>query len=1131
MILGNSGVGKSHRLYHEIIEQAVRYPDRHFFVIVPEQFTMQTQRDLVRMHPRGGVMNIDILSFQRLAYRIFDEVGGNQCLVLEEIGKSLVLQKIAEEKKEELSLLGGGIRKSGYIQEMKSVISEFTQYGVEAEELEELIAFSGRNARLQLKLRDIQVLYEAFCQYLKDRYITAEQLLEVLCRVVPKSALLKDSVLALDGFTGFTPVQNQLLEILLGTAAEVWITVTMDEKENIYYPGSEHQLFYLSRKTIWSLHQIAKRARVPVEKPIWLSNGKNYRFRNSPALAWLEKHLFRYDNKSYGKEQADIRLGAAADPLEESEAAAREIIRLVRTGGCRYQDIAVVTGDISIYGTYVEKIFADYGIPCFIDQKRNILMNPSVEAIRSLIQMVDTDYTYEAVFRFLRSGMSGYERRDVDLLENYVIALGIRGFSRWKKQWIRTYGDLREEELVRINGLRERIVQELMDVTASLKSRKSTVRQRTQALYHWMTERNIQQQLKNYEERFKADGRMDLAKEYSQVYRILMELFDKLVDLLGDEVLPLKEYGDILDAGFAEARVGVIPMGQDLVVVGDVERTRLKDIRVLFFLGVNDGIVPKHTGAGGILSDMDREFLEGSEIELAPTSKQNSYIQRFYLYLNMTKPQEKLYVSYSRTDASGAALRPSYLINNLHKMFPMLETKDLSGESLLASVVSPYSGISGLIRGLQDLETEEPSEDWKELYSWYFKQEAWKDKLDQLVDACFLSNSDRKISKAVANALYGTTLENSVTRLEQFASCACAHFLNYGLRLQEREEYAFADVDLGTIFHRALESFGKKLDKSGFTWFDLPEEERERMSDEAVGEVVTDYGNMILYSSARNTYLLTRMKRLLRRTTWALKEQLKRGDFKPGNYEVSFSNASSLESVNIVLSEEERLRLQGRIDRVDICEDEDKIYVKVVDYKSGNTSFDLVSLYYGLQLQLVVYLNAAMEIERKEHPDKEIIPAGILYYHIQDPMLDKKTEESPEAVQERILEKLKMTGLVNADREILERMDGNLDGKSPVIPVAVNKDGSLAKNSSVATGEQFRLISDYVNEMIGKLGKGMLSGNVEAAPYELAGRTGCDYCPYQPVCGYDPKVQGFGTRRLKNYPAGEILERMKGGDL
>ena len=750
-----------------------------------------------------------------------------------------------------------------------------------------------------------------------------------------------------------------------------------------------------------------------------------------------------------------------------------------------------------------------------------MLKNPFVEFLRALLEMAEQDFTYETVFRYLRCGLVGMERSDVDLLENYVLALGIRGRKKWENRFIRLYGKLTEEELERINALRQQFAENLLPFTEVQRKKDVDVRTRTTALYQLIERMQIQGKLSVFEERFKREGNQVLAKEYHQIYPIVMDLLDKLVDLLGDETLSMKEYRELLDAGFAEAKVGVIPPGVDQVVAGDMERTRLKDVKVLFFLGVNEGNVPKHSARTGLLSDLEREQLKGQGMELAPTAREQSYIQRFYLYQNLTKPSEQLYVCCSLLDGSGKALRPSYLMNTLKRMFP--KTREVP-ESLQ---MTPNQGVHLLTKGLKEYREGRGNAQFYELFRWYAKQEQYEEKLTQLLDAAFRSHTDTSLGKAVAHALYGTVLENSVTRLEQYASCSYAHFLMYGLKLSERETYEFAPVDMGNIFHGVLELFAKRLDASEYTWTIIPQEVQEAWVEECLDILTVDYGNTILHSTARNEYAAERMKRILKRTVWGLSEQIRKGLFTPENYEISFSSVSDLEAINIDLSPEEKLRLRGRIDRVDTCEDEEHVYVKVVDYKSGSTSFQLLSLYHGLQLQLVVYLNAAMELMKKEHPDKEVLPAGIFYYQIQDPILDVDAGEETENISSRVLEKLKLDGLVNANPQVIQKLDQSMPGKSSVLPLSYNKDGSLRAGSSVATSQQFAEISKYVNRKIQQIGSEVLEGRIDVKPYELKGRTACDFCAYGGVCGRDAKDKCFRFRKLKAFEDAEIWTRIE----
>lgn len=1126
-IFGNSGAGKSFYLYEHLIQESLAHPEEKFLVLVPEQFTMQTQKSLVSMHPNGGILNIDVLSFQRLAYRVFEETGTSVGKVLEETGKNLVLRKVAQEHREELRLLSGNLKKMGYINEIKSLISELTQYAITEEELARFTEESKKKPQLYYKLCDVQILYRAFHDYLADQYITAEELLEVLCRVIDHSRIVQNSFIVLDGFTGFTPIQNQLMQKLIQCARKVAVTVTIDSREDPYRMDGEHQLFYLSKRTVTTLMRLAREAKVPVEEPKVVLPSAATRLKEGSALFWLEQNLFRLPQMPFVGEQDEISFHMMRNPEAEVSWTASQIRCLIRERGYHYRDFAIITGNMDTYGHCLERILKDYEIPCFLDYKRSVLKNPFVEFLRALLEMAEQDFTYETVFRYLRSGLSGMEPEEVDLLENYVLALGIRGRKKWEGRFIRLYGALTEEELTQINVLREQIAKTILPFARIQRKKKVTVRERTTALYELIEEMEIQKKISLLEERFKEEGNQVLAKEYHQIYPIVMELFDKLVDLLGEEILSIQEYRELLDAGFAEAKVGVIPPGVDQVVAGDMERTRLRDIKVLFFLGVNEGNVPKHTPRTGLLSDMEREQLKSRGMELAPTAREQAYIQRFYLYLNLTKPFCRLYVCCSLLDGGGKSLRPSYLLNVLKRMFP--ETKVCQEEAILTSdtLATPKQGMSLLIEGLKEYRMGRENARFYELFRWYARQEKYEEKLSQLLEAAFSRHEDSRLGKAVARALYGTILENSVTRLEQYAACAYAHFLMYGLKLSERETYEFAPVDMGNIFHEALELFSKRLEGSEYTWTTIPREIQEAWIEECMDILTVDYGNTILHSTARNEYALERMKRIVKRTVWALSEQIRKGLFTPESYEISFSSVSELDAVNIELSSEERMRLQGRIDRVDTCEDEGHVYVKVIDYKSGNTSFQLLSLYHGLQLQLVVYMNTALELVKKEHPQKEVLPAGIFYYQIQDPVLELDGGEDLHEISGWVLEKLKLNGLVNADPEVIKKLDQETTGKSFVLPLAYNKDGSLRVGSSVATKEQFEQLSQYVNQKIKEIGSEVMEGRKDVAPYELKGRTACDYCAYRGVCGMDAKDGGFHFRRLKIFDDKEIWERLE----
>ena len=1129
---GPSGSGKSHRIYEEIMQRAAQEPGRNFLIIVPDQFTMQTQKDLVMRSDRGGILNIDVLSFGRLSHRILEEVGTKEMPVLDDTGKSLVLQKIAADLKEQLPAMGSLLHKQGYIHEVKSAISEFMQYGISTQDMDKLIASAEKRGALAMKLRDLKTLYRGFQDYIRDHFITTEETLDVLRRSLVKSKILPDSVVVFDGFTGFTPIQNRLIQELMRVCEETIVAVTIGEEEDPYQMDGEQKLFHLSKKTVAKL---AAEAEVTRGEDVFVKGGPN-RFTEAPALCYLEQNLFRYQYEPYTEKQCEIRMFEALSPREEVHQTALYIRKLIREEGLTYRDIAVVIGDLEGYASYVETEFGQLEIPCFLDRTRGIVLNPMIEYIKSVLQLYIRDFSYDTVFHFLRSGMADISREEIDELENYVIRTGARGYRTYSRLFTRKTEEMQqgsgqedteraEETMERLNRIRQQFADtvEILHMAPRAKAGEYV-----DHLYDFLEQNQVQQKLLNYQQRFEQEGDLAKAREYAQIYRLVMDLLDQIYELLGEEEISLQEFADILEAGFGEITVGTIPQNVDRIVVGDMERTRLKQVKVLFFLGVNDGNIPKNASKGGIISDMDREFLIESGTEMAPSPRQQMYIQRLYLYLNMTKPSQRLYLSYAKVNSDGKGIRPSYLIDTVRKLFPQLAVEYPQNRSRLEQIEGRQEGARYLAEELREYaDGTLREEERQDFYLMYRAYEADPEGRDRLTAAAFRRYKESGLSRIVARALYGRQLENSVSRLETYAACACRHFLQYGLSLQEREEFGFEVSDMGNVYHAVLENFAGKLAESGRTWWDFDENFATQAIKEAVEGYAATYGETVLYSSARNEYAITRMSRILTRTVLTLQQHLKQGSFQPDDYELSFRFAEDLDSIHVDLSEEEKMHLQGRIDRIDVSEDAEHVYVKVIDYKSGNKKFDLAALYYGLQLQLVVYMNAAMELESRKHPDKEIVPAALLYYHIDDPTIETPVELTQEQINEEILTKLRMNGVVNSDPAVVERLDRFLQDKSKVIPVEKKKDGSFSARSGILSREELHVVSAYVDTKIRQIGREILDGKIAANHYEKGNEEACTYCAYKKVCGFDGSIPGYEKRQLEDLDKQTLMQRMQ----
>ncbi len=1158
---GASGAGKSTGLIEEIIKRSFNNTDTDYLIIVPDQFTMQTQKDVVRMHPSHAIMNIDVLSFGRLSHRVLEETSKSSFSVLDDVGKSLVLRRVADILGDRLPIIGGNMHKLGYIDEVKSIISEFMQYGIGDDSLKLLEEKSSSKAALNSKIKDLRLLYSEFLRYIQGKFITTEETLDILCKAIPQSSLLKDCVIVFDGFTGFTPIQYRVIKELLRVSQEVCVSLTISPNENPYAGSFEEQeLFMLTKKTVRDLEKIEYElcketgaiANGSLDFEAWRNirntemSGKTeggdifikdetvMRLTDNPPLAFLEQNLFRYSSHKYGEKQASIQIFETQTAEEEVRRTMIKIRELVREEGYAYRDIAVVCGNLGAYANLVKRAARKFDIPVYIDQNTGLLLNPFIEYITSAINIAVSGYRYEDVFHYMRSGMTGFSKEDTDILENYVRALGIKGQKQWEDRFMRrmptkfkrkkSESDGNELELIeKLDGMRARISSELKPL---FEAKERTAAEMTDALIRMIEENECSKKLELYKDKFDKFGDREKAKEYDQVYQKVMDILKQISALIGDDKLDLKEYKDILKVGFGDIEVGTIPQDVDRIIVGDIERTRLREIKALFFMGVVDGYIPSNAGGGGILSDMDRQYLTelGTGIELAPNPRQQMYIQRLYLYMNLTKPTDRLVLSYSELGNDGKSVRPAYLIPKIMSLYEGMEVErpeDAPFEEQVSCVNDSLDDLAGMMREYSlGILGDKKKTELSTLYEIIGRKYEDKDFLKKLTDAAFKHYEDKPLAKNIALALYGANLENSVSRLEKFASCCYAHFLRYGMGLSERKEYDFASTDLGNVFHEVLEKYTSEIISRKISWKDLPKEESDEILNRTLTECVDAYGETILLSNARNEFMVERIKRILIRTVDTLKYQISKGSFEPAYVEMDFREAGNIDAINIALTEDEkkkiveRMKLHGRIDRIDLCEDSDHVYVKVIDFKSGGKKLSIASLYYGLQLQLVMYMNVATAASKKIFGGKEAVPAAILYYHVDDPMVSGSGDLQPDVINSEIIKALRTTGLVNENRDIINMLDGSINGTSDVIPVGFNKSGDVTAASSTVTNEDYSAITRYVDKKIREFGRNILNGDIKINPYEMDGKGACKYCEYKGICGFDEKIPGYSRRKL-----------------
>ena len=1120
-IAGAGGSGKSTYIYRKTIEESLQNSGRSFYVIVPEQYSMQAQGDLVRLHPNGCITNIDVLNFTRLSYRVFKETGFNCGPVLDDTGKVLVLEKIARDLAVRLSVLGSAMGKKGAVSLVKSLISELMQYRVEPETLVRLCEEGELSGFLKYKLADIRTIYGAFLTYTAGRYITSEEMPQILSERIAMTDFLKGADVVLDGFTGFVPAQTGVIEKLLELCNKVTVVLTMDtegEAAEILRGKrssiSKSDLFRMSGETALKVMELARNAGTKILPPVFVEPLE----QESRDLAFLSANIYRKKSRIFPGKGENIFVTMYDDPKEEMSGIAAAIGNLVRTKGYRYRDIAVITGDPGTYGDIAEEIFGECGIPHFIDRKKPVLPNPAVEFIRSAIGMMTDGFSYKSVFRYLRCGMTDFSREETDLLETYVLAAGIKGLKKYREEWTKPCRDCDEALLERINEIRGRFVSSVGAYADAMRTRMSTVEDKTRALYSLIEANHIQEKCVSLSDAFEKKGENALWREYAQIYRIIIDDLDKMTEILGAEKVSLKTYEQLTEAVFAERHLGLIPPGADRVTVGDVERTRLPGIRVLFLAGVNEGFIPAPVNRTSLLSAGDRDQILKNKVRLAPDEREELMRQRFYMYLTLQRPKDALYLSFALHDAASRTLMPSPLIGQIEKMFaggvgsdketfPLSESGPgkgnvpLSAAPLSAALTTARGREKMLTDGLNRMRSESCDNSFLQLCAWYAESPSEKH-IYETAKAAFSASAPKSgLDAGMSVELYGKNVLFSPTRLERFAGCAFAHFLKYGLRLKDREIFEWNAMDRGSLVHLALQRYFELAKDGGFR-------ADRSLTGRAYREALDAFADKILTDS-RSTFAAKRLGELVEITVWALTEQIRRGDFVPAAAELPWQTSG----------------VTGVIDRLDVCRRDGADYFRVIDYKTGSESLDLGRLIYGAKIQLPLYMKAASEISKKTGGTAE--PAGIYYYNISEPVTETGVLDA-EPDKRTLLKELRLTGLTREEPEILTLTDRELvpSSASDVVKVTLKRDGTCDARSEAAPYDDFELIIRYTDYIVNDMRTGILSGAAAISPLTDGQNSACTWCEFKSVCRFDRRVPGYKERLCEKRNRNEALLEM-----
>ena len=1070
IIYGRSGSGKSEYIYNKIkkeIKSGIKT-----YIITPEQFSFTAEKKLLETLEEGATTTVEVLSFERMAYRVIKEVFGEGTKNLINSSKAMIISSLLEEYQSNFNFLSKSMENIDMILKQ---ITEFKKHNITVEMLENQIEKTN-DTYLKLKLKDMLFIYSKFEEKIKSDYIDENDLLTLLADNIEKSHLFDNAIFYIDEFAGFTKQEYNVLSSLMQIAKEIYITVCTDDLRVIKSP--EVDIFYDNKQTIQTLKQIGE-----IEQEIHLD--KSYRFKNA-ELEHLEKNIFAIPYTIYGKNVENISLTIAKNEFEEIEYVAREIFKLVRDKGYRYRDIGVITKNLEEYTSLCKAIFSEYNIPVFIDEKKDITQDIFIKYVLSILDIFAKNWSYESVFNYLKTGIVKIDR--IYELENYCLKWNIKGRKWYESPW-------NFDEDTSFLEIQKEVVTPLLELKKNLDGVK--------------TADKISKELYN----FLINNISDEENIQHESFNVVVEVLDEISDLFEDIKMSFDTYIKLLKTGLSHKEIGQIPQTVDKVTVGDVNRSKTHKIRAIFIIGVNDGVFPSVQSSEGFFNDKDREGLKKEGLELAKGTLEKMYEENFNIYKAFSTAEDKIYISYPAADIDDKPLRKSTMISKLKRIYPKLEEKVYEPNN--AEIYNKEVTFANLLSSVN----EQKDKEWYELYKWYKDDEKWAKKLDNALNGLDYTNVPEKINKENVRKLYGSTLNTTVSRLEKYRSCSFAYYLKYGLKLSDKEKMDIKPVDTGSFMHEVIDTFFKKVDDIK----NITEEDMKKVIDEIIEEELSLKKNYIFTATAKYRTLVRRLKKVIYLSMKYIVQSLKLSDFDVLQSELEFGN-NNYPAIEMTLEDGRRVSITGKVDRIDIAKAPNGKYMRIIDYKSSTKDIELNKVIAGLQLQLLTYVDA---IKQKENLE----PAGALYFTLLEPkIIGTNKNMTKEEIEDIIRKNYKMNGLVLADVNVIKMMDNTLEsGKSDIIPVSLNESGEINyKSSKTVTKEEFENLQKYTIDIIKQISKEILDGEINLKPYYIVNekKTPCTYCEYKSICQFNPRMAGNSYYYVGNKNRQDILDEL-----
>lgn len=1106
---GRENVDKEKFIYGQI-QAASKVRRRRTFVIVPDQYTLEGEKQAFRLLGVRGLMDVEVISMSRLGSRLLAEQGGSRNTFIDKYGRHILLAQVLRDKEKELQVFAGSRRKNSFIEMTNNFISEMKQYNVSPEQLSSLTGSLPENSLLAKKLTDLQVIFSEYQRRIQGKYTDSEDLIDLYTARIGTSDQLSGSRIWVYGFDSFAPKALDVLGHLMAVAEELNVFLTYDQNcrdEEIFQLTGMVKSALARQAELFGLECREQRVSAeayPAEK-------------HSAAFAALERELYAVGRRPasdcrQGKDSGGgIVLCQAANIYHEAESAAAFILRLLRDKGMRHRDIAVICNDQNVRGSAIKRVFEEYGIGVFDDRTRTVMHSPIAIFAVALLETVTGRYRTQDVFKTLKTGFSPLSDDEIEILENYAIKYRVKG-SMWKKPFVRGQTEYGDDGLEAVENLRRRAM-ELFTAFEEVCRSSGTTGAFIESYYDFLIEdAGLGQAVTELAAKQEVQGLLDLAEETAQIWGKLVGLLDQMAELMGEEPFDGKEFTELLVTGLSQLEVGVLPPTSDDILMGTMQRTRSGSVKAVVVLGANEGLLPAAAADEGLFSVEELEFLAEEGTTLCKVDHIRSLEEKLAIYRNLSKASDYLWISYAASDSDGKESRPSEIVDTLRTIFPELavEPDVVNRGDIRGLAIGRINALRHLTQALQrGRKGEKIDGGWRTVIDWYRKND-WES-LKRAAGGLEFTNEQKDLPRELAELLYKkegqTALSLSPSRLERFSRCPFAHFVAYGLRPEERRVFEAAGREIGDIYHRCLMAVSRKLTEEN-AWDTVTEAECRAFVAETAKAEAAVYREGVFSFGSEEQYKIQRIEDTCFHVCWALVEQVRAGHIKESRYEESFGRGREIPAVEVELQSGEKVYVEGKIDRLDLLEDD---RVKIIDYKTGKENFKICEARGGYRLQLMLYLKAAQENIRR--------PAGVFYFLIDDHRVDL-TGADREKISEKISKEMRkffrLNGIMVDDGQVIDSIAGEFDGYSDIVPLRSGKEGIKATSDGfLLSDEEFDALQTDVDRQIRKLCGQLAEGRIAITPKKTERESPCTYCQYKGICRFDLDFPGCNFEIIK----------------